>query len=92
MVKLKVLVTDKIDPAGLKPLEAHPGIELVYQIAPKPDELEKTLKGVGAWLVRSETKITADWIAKAPDLRLIGRAGVGVDNIGRPPLGEESPW
>lgn len=84
MLKLKVLVTDKIDPAGLKPLETHPGIELVYLISPKPEELEKALAGVGAWLVRSETKITADWIAKAPDLRLIGRAGVGVDNIDLP--------
>ncbi len=84
MLKLKVLVTDKIDPAGLKPLETHPGIELVYMIAPKADALEKALPGVGAWLVRSETKITADWIAKAPDLRLIGRAGVGVDNIDLP--------
>ncbi len=84
MAKLKVLVTDKIDPGGLKPLESHPGIELVYQVAPKPEELEKLLIGTGAWLVRSETKITADWIAKAKDLRLIGRAGVGVDNIDLP--------
>ena len=81
MSTLKVLVTDKIDPAGLKPLESHAGIELRYEIAPKPDALEKALVGVGAWLVRSETKVTADWIDKARDLRLIGRAGVGVDNI-----------
>ncbi|MBI3288404.1 MAG: phosphoglycerate dehydrogenase [Elusimicrobia bacterium] len=79
--KLRVLVTDKIDAEGLKPLEAHPGIDLRYEIAPKPEVLEKALVGVGAWLVRSETKITADWIGKAVDLRLIGRAGVGVDNI-----------
>jgi hypothetical protein len=46
--KLKVLVTDKIDPEGLKPLESHPGIELRYEIAPKPDALEKALAGVGA--------------------------------------------
>ena len=52
MLKLKVLVTDKIEPAGLKPLETHPGIELIYQIAPKPEELEKILPGVGAWLAR----------------------------------------
>ncbi|MEK7232813.1 MAG: phosphoglycerate dehydrogenase [Elusimicrobiota bacterium] len=84
MPKLKVLVTDKIDPAGLKPLGTHPDIELIYQFAPKAEDLEKALVGVGAWLVRSETKITADWIAKAPDLRLIGRAGVGVDNIDLP--------
>jgi D-3-phosphoglycerate dehydrogenase len=81
MSKLKVLVTDKIDPEGLKPLQSHPGIDLRYEVAPKPDVLEKALSGVGVWLVRSETKVTADWISKALDLRLIGRAGVGVDNI-----------
>jgi D-3-phosphoglycerate dehydrogenase len=81
MSKLKVLVTDKIDQEGLAPLQSHPGIDLRYEVAPKPDVLEKALAGVGVWLVRSETKVTADWIGKAHDLRLIGRAGVGVDNI-----------
>lgn len=81
MSKLKVLVTDAIDREGLKPLAAHPGVELRYELAPKPEVLEKLLEGVGAWLVRSETKVTADWIGKAPDLKLVGRAGVGVDNI-----------
>src|SRR3569832_461859 len=81
MSKLTVLVTDKIDPVGLEPLKKNTGIDLRYEIAPKPEILEKALVGVGAWLVRSETKITSDWIGKAPDLRLIGRAGVGVDNI-----------
>lgn len=81
MEKLKVLVTDAIDPEGLKPLESHPGIDLRYEVAPSPDKLEKALDGVGAWLVRSETKVTAPWIEKAKTLRLIGRAGVGVDNI-----------
>jgi D-3-phosphoglycerate dehydrogenase len=78
---VKVLVTDAIDKDGLKSLESHPGVDLRYELAPKPEALEKLLPGVGAWLVRSETKITAEWINKAPDLKLIGRAGVGVDNI-----------
>jgi D-3-phosphoglycerate dehydrogenase len=81
MSKLKVLVTDKIDPAGLKPLQDHPGIDLCFEVAPKPDALEKALIGTDVWLVRSETKVTSDWIGKAKSLRLIGRAGVGVDNI-----------
>lgn len=81
MAKLKVLVTDKIDPEGLKLLKDHPGIDLRCEVAPKPEELEKFLADVAVWLVRSETKVTADWIGKAPALRLIGRAGVGVDNI-----------
>ena len=81
MAKLTVLVTDKIDPEGLKPLQNNPGITLRYEVAPTPEVLTKALVGVDAWLVRSETKITADWIDKALNLRLIGRAGVGVDNI-----------
>ena len=76
-----MLVTDAIDPEGLKPLEAHPDIDLRYEVGPTPEKLEKALEGVGAWLVRSETKVTAPWIEKARSLRLIGRAGVGVDNI-----------
>jgi len=54
--KLKVLVTDKIDPEGLKPLQVHPGIDLRYEVAPKADVLEKALIGTDVWLVRSETK------------------------------------
>ncbi len=84
MAKLKVLVTDAIDPAGLRPLESRPDIELRYELAPPPEKLEKALQDAGAWLVRSETKVTKDWIAKAKALRLIGRAGVGVDNIDVP--------
>jgi D-3-phosphoglycerate dehydrogenase len=79
--KLKVLVTDAIDPEGLKPLEGRPDIDLRYEVGPTPEKLERALEGVGAWLVRSETKVTAPWIEKARALRLIGRAGVGVDNI-----------
>ena len=81
MAKLKVLVTDAIDPEGLKPLEKNPGIDLRYEVGPTPEKLEKALDGVGAWLVCSETKVTKDWIGKAKTLKLIGRAGVGVDNI-----------
>lgn len=79
--KLTVLVTDKIDAEGLKPLKSHPDIDLRYQPGSKAADIEKELKTVGAWLVRSETKVTADWITRAPLLKLIGRAGVGVDNI-----------
>ena len=81
MSRLTVLVTDKIDPEGLKPLQGRDGISLRYEIAPTPEVLAKALVGAQVWLVRSETKVTSGWIDQAPDLRLIGRAGVGVDNI-----------
>lgn len=74
-----VLVTDKIDPEGLAPLAAHPGFELIQKHT--PELFEPFLPCARAWLVRSETKVTAERMAKAPRLRLIGRAGVGVDNI-----------
>ncbi|MFH1724756.1 MAG: phosphoglycerate dehydrogenase [Elusimicrobiota bacterium] len=77
----KVLVTDKIDPRGLNPLAEHPGIELVMAVKPATERLEELVPSAHAWLVRSETKITEPWLKKASQLRLIGRAGVGVDNI-----------
>ncbi|HVE12220.1 MAG TPA: phosphoglycerate dehydrogenase [Elusimicrobiota bacterium] len=79
--KFTVLVTDKIDPAGLEGLRTHPRVELVMAVAPTPEKLESILPRAGAWLVRSETKITGPLLEKAKALRLIGRAGVGVDNI-----------
>jgi D-3-phosphoglycerate dehydrogenase len=79
--KFKVLVTDKISPIGLKKLEEHPLVDLVMALKPKEDQLKKELPDTAAWLVRSETKVTAPWIEQAKNLKLIGRAGVGVDNI-----------
>jgi len=45
------------------------------------DELKNSLKGVTALVVRNRTKVTADVIAAAPNLKVIARAGVGLDNI-----------
>lgn len=79
--RFKVLVTDPIDREGLKPLESRRGVEITVELAPKPERLAALVDGIHAWLVRSETKITADWIGRARELKLIGRAGVGTDNI-----------
>jgi D-3-phosphoglycerate dehydrogenase len=81
MGKFRILVTDKIDPKGLEPLEKDPACELVMAVKPSPETLESEVPKAEAWLVRSETKVTADWLEKAASLKLIGRAGVGVDNI-----------
>ncbi len=81
MSKFRILVTDKIDPKGLEPLEQDANCELVMAVKPSPETLETEVPKAEAWLVRSETKITADWLEKAGALKLIGRAGVGVDNI-----------
>ena len=81
MDKFRILVTDKIDPKGLEPLQQDPACELVMAVTPSDATLESEVPKAEAWLVRSETKITAQWLEKAGALKLIGRAGVGVDNI-----------
>ena len=61
----KVLVTDPIDREGLKPLESHKGISLEVHLKPTTEKLKTILDGVNAWLVRSETKVTSEWIERA---------------------------
>src|SRR5205823_6046272 len=67
--------------AGLKLLAGTPEIE-VANCAGKPrEELERALAGAHALIVRSETRVTADLLTRGPNLRVIARAGTGVDNI-----------
>ncbi|WP_409289026.1 phosphoglycerate dehydrogenase [Peribacillus sp. SCS-37] len=74
----KVLVSDAIKPEGLAPLLEAPNIELYQQPASKSTDL---LKDIDALLVRSETKVTEELMEAMPKLKIIARAGVGVDNI-----------
>jgi D-3-phosphoglycerate dehydrogenase / 2-oxoglutarate reductase len=77
---MRVLITDPLSPVALEML-AEAGLETSVQTGLSPDELREAASGAHAWLVRSGTQITADLIAAATDLRVIGRAGVGVDNV-----------
>jgi D-3-phosphoglycerate dehydrogenase len=78
---LRVVVADKMAPVGLELLANTPGIE-VANCAGKPrEELERALEGGHALIVRSETRVTADLLNRAPQLRVIARAGIGVDTI-----------
>jgi len=80
-VKYKVLVTDKLDKEGTELLKKYNEIEVVEKETLKGDELKKELKGYDAIIVRSETKLTRDVIMESEGLKIIARAGVGVDNI-----------
>src|SRR3989441_11873933 len=80
-VTYRVAVADKVAEAGLKLLAQTPEIE-VTNCAGKPrEELERALAGAHALIVRSETRVTADLLTRGPNLRVIARAGTGVDNI-----------
>ncbi len=78
-MKTKVLVTDKLDRAGLTILEQ--ASEVDYKPGLSAEELKATIKDYDALLVRSQTQATREIIEAATRLKIIGRAGVGVDNI-----------
>src|SRR5437016_5360144 len=75
----KVLVSDPIAEAGIERLRR--AAEVDVRIGLSPGELESIIGDFDALAVRSETKVTADVIRAARRLKIIGRAGVGVDNI-----------
>jgi D-3-phosphoglycerate dehydrogenase len=75
-----VVVADKVDEGGLTLLGETPDVSVVKAIK-NPAKLKESLPRAHALLVRSETKVTPDILAQAPALKVIGRAGIGVDNI-----------
>lgn len=75
----KVLVADPIAPEGIEILKTVAEVDVKTGLS--KDELAAIIGDYDALAVRSETKVTADIIARAGKLKIIGRAGVGVDNI-----------
>src|SRR5580704_1337873 len=75
---MKVIVADKISDRGIQLLRDQPNWQIVLT---NKDTLLAELPTADALIVRSATKVTADLLDKAPRLRAVGRAGVGVDNI-----------
>ncbi|MCQ2559611.1 MAG: phosphoglycerate dehydrogenase, partial [Clostridia bacterium] len=78
---MKVLVMDGVKEAGLKPLRDREDIELVIGSKMTEDELCACIGEYDAMIVRSATKVTAKVFDAGSKLKVVGRAGVGVDNI-----------
>jgi len=78
---VKILVAEPLAAAGIELLKAQPGWDIVIS---NPKEYAQHLGDADALFVRSAVKVNADVLAKAPKLRVIGRAGVGVDNVDLP--------
>ncbi|MDB6126348.1 MAG: D-3-phosphoglycerate dehydrogenase, partial [Verrucomicrobia bacterium] len=78
---MKILVADKISPKGVAYLRQQPNFEVIEAYNTPPDKLLTLVRDVHAIAVRSETKITKEVFAAAPELKVVGRAGVGVDNV-----------
>jgi D-3-phosphoglycerate dehydrogenase len=79
---MKIVVCDPISPRGIALLQQRPEFNVVVLPKRLPEaELIPLVADAVALVVRSETKVTAKIIAAAPKLRVVGRAGVGVDNV-----------
>ncbi len=76
----RVLVTEKIASSGLDALRAA-GYEVDVALALSPDELLNRIGGAHAIIIRSATQVTAEVIEAGRDLVVIGRAGIGLDNV-----------
>jgi D-3-phosphoglycerate dehydrogenase / 2-oxoglutarate reductase len=80
-ITVKIVVADDLPESALELLRAEPGWFVDARSGRPPAELASDLADADALLVRSATKVTRDLLAAGPRLRIVGRAGTGVDNI-----------
>ena len=79
---MNVLICDPISPKGIALFQSRPEFKVTVLDKPlKEAELLLIVKDVEAMVVRSETKVSRKVIEAAPKLRVVGRAGVGIDNV-----------
>jgi D-3-phosphoglycerate dehydrogenase / 2-oxoglutarate reductase len=80
MFETKVLVADDMSPAAVE-IMTGAGLSVEVSTGLAPAQLAEIIGGFHALAVRSATKVTADILSRASNLKIVGRAGVGVDNI-----------
>ncbi len=81
---MKVLVTDNVSEVGVNILREAKGLEVEVTPALSPDELKAIIGRFHGLAVRGATKVTAEVIAAADNLKVVGRAGTGLDNVDIP--------
>ncbi len=79
---ISILITDRIAQEGIDLLRAQlPDAQVDERPGLKPEQLKEIIGAYTALIVRSETQVTKEILAAAKNLKIVGRAGVGVDNI-----------
>jgi len=78
---MRILVSDPLSEEGLKILKEVKEFQVDVKTELKPEMLKEEIKNYDALIVRSATKVTKEIIAAAQNLKVIGRAGVGLDNV-----------
>jgi D-3-phosphoglycerate dehydrogenase len=76
----RILVSEELAESGLSKLRAA-GHEVDVQVGLTPEQLQVAIKGAHALIVRSATQVDDALLAAADDLVVVGRAGVGLDNV-----------
>jgi D-3-phosphoglycerate dehydrogenase len=76
---MKVLVSEKLSGAGLERLREHLDVDVRTGLS--PEELVTAIAEYDALVVRSATKVTAEVIERGENLKVVGRAGIGLDNV-----------
>ncbi|MGI2327940.1 phosphoglycerate dehydrogenase [Planococcus sp. YIM B11945] len=80
-MKFRILISDPLSEEGIHPLRQIEGLDIAMETGLTPEQLIERIGEFDALLVRSQTQVTRELIENADKLKIIGRAGVGVDNI-----------
>jgi D-3-phosphoglycerate dehydrogenase len=81
---MKILVADDLEAAGIRLLEREAGFQVDVKTGLSPDALKSVISGYDALVIRSGTRVTEAVIKDAVRLKVIGRAGIGLDNVDIP--------
>lgn len=81
---MRILISDNLSPRGIDLLKSRNAFDVDVKVGIKPDEIARIIGDYDALIVRSETKVTSDLIGRADRLKVVGRAGTGVDNVDVP--------
>lgn len=80
---MKILISDPLAKEGVE-IFKNEGFEVEVNTGLSPEDLKKAIQGAAGLVIRSATKVTADLLAAADTLKVVGRAGTGLDNVDIP--------
>ncbi len=78
---MKILVSDNLSESGIEKLAKVPGFDVEVNTTLTAEEFRHVIKDFDALVIRSRTKVSAEVLENADNLKVIGRAGIGLDNV-----------
>ena len=81
---MRILVSDNLSELGIGMFAAEEGFQVDVKTGLSPDELREIIGNYDALVIRSATKVTEEVLAAAKNLKVVGRAGIGLDNVDMP--------